>query len=113
MSAPEETSAKIKPKRFRQVVPLKPTPKRRDPRFDDQSGDFKPELFERSYGFMFEQREKDISELEKQQAKQKDPDEKSRMKKALQILVWLPGVFADRTVIDAAAERQASTTQTR
>ncbi|MBN3308074.1 RRP36 protein, partial [Amia calva] len=48
---PMETSAKRHVPFLRQVVPVKKAISR-DPRFDDLSGEFKPEIFEKTYSFI-------------------------------------------------------------
>ncbi|XP_041839034.1 ribosomal RNA processing protein 36 homolog [Melanotaenia boesemani] len=58
---PMEISAKRPAPFLRQVVPVK-KPTLRDPRFDDLSGEYKPEIFEKTYKFIndIKQREKEI-----------------------------------------------------
>ncbi|XP_078138933.1 ribosomal RNA processing protein 36 homolog [Centroberyx gerrardi] len=58
---PMEISAKKPAPFLRQVVPVRKTVLR-DPRFDDLSGEYKPEIFEKTYKFIndIKQREKEI-----------------------------------------------------
>ncbi|KAF0036933.1 hypothetical protein F2P81_009807 [Scophthalmus maximus] len=58
---PTEISAKRPAPFLRQVVPVR-KPTLRDPRFDDLSGEYKPEIFEKTYRFVqdIKQREKEI-----------------------------------------------------
>jgi len=60
--APLEVSSKQRVSRFRQVVHV-PQAKRRDPRFDSLSGELKPDLFDKSYSFIDEYRDKEIEDL--------------------------------------------------
>uniref|UniRef100_A0A3B5M4D6 rRNA biogenesis protein RRP36 n=1 Tax=Xiphophorus couchianus TaxID=32473 RepID=A0A3B5M4D6_9TELE len=48
---PMEISSKIPPSFLRQVIPAKKST-RRDPRFDSLSGEYKPEIFEKTYKFI-------------------------------------------------------------
>ncbi|XP_067115576.1 ribosomal RNA processing protein 36 homolog [Osmerus mordax] len=58
---PMEISAKRPAPYLRQVIPVKKAVSR-DPRFDDLSGEYKPEIFEKTYKFIndIKQREKDV-----------------------------------------------------
>ncbi|XP_044045338.1 ribosomal RNA processing protein 36 homolog [Siniperca chuatsi] len=58
---PTEISAKRPAPFLRQVVPVR-KPMMRDPRFDDLSGEYKPEIFEKTYKFIndIKHREKEI-----------------------------------------------------
>ncbi|KAM6940188.1 ribosomal RNA processing protein 36 homolog [Xenentodon cancila] len=80
---PVEISAKKPAPFLRQVVPIKKQ-MLRDPRFDDLSGEYKPEIFEKTYKFIndIKQREKEI--VQKQLKKTKKNNQK---KEKLQILL--------------------------
>lgn len=58
---PMEVSAKRRAPFLRQVIPVKKAVSR-DPRFDDLSGEYKPEIFEKTYKFIndIKQREKEV-----------------------------------------------------
>uniref|UniRef100_A0A3Q2D8R8 rRNA biogenesis protein RRP36 n=1 Tax=Cyprinodon variegatus TaxID=28743 RepID=A0A3Q2D8R8_CYPVA len=58
---PMEISAKKAPSFLRQVIPIKKST-RRDPRFDSLSGEYKPEIFEKTYKFIndLKHREKEV-----------------------------------------------------
>uniref|UniRef100_A0A3B5AY62 rRNA biogenesis protein RRP36 n=1 Tax=Stegastes partitus TaxID=144197 RepID=A0A3B5AY62_9TELE len=60
---PMEISAKKPAPFLRQVVPVR-KPTLRDPRFDDLSGEYKPEIFEKTYKFIndIRHREKEVRE---------------------------------------------------
>ncbi|CAL8329344.1 unnamed protein product [Merluccius merluccius] len=60
---PIEISSKRSVPFLREVVPVKKSV-RRDPRFDDLSGEYKPEIFEKTYSFI-----KDIKHTEKESVK--------------------------------------------
>ncbi|KAM4603565.1 ribosomal RNA processing protein 36 homolog [Polymixia lowei] len=74
---PMEISAKRHVPFLRQVVPVKKTILR-DPRFDDLSGEYKPEIFDKTYKFIndIRQREKEI--VKKQLKKTKGNEKKER-----------------------------------
>ncbi|XP_056135612.1 ribosomal RNA processing protein 36 homolog [Lampris incognitus] len=80
---PTEVSAKRLPPFLRQVIPVKKTILR-DPRFDDLSGEYKPEIFEKTYKFIndIKQREKEM--VQKQLKKMKKDSQK---KEKLQFLL--------------------------
>ncbi|KAJ2393028.1 rRNA biogenesis protein rrp36 [Coemansia sp. RSA 2611] len=71
--------------RFRQVVDM-PKPKSRDPRFDNLSGHFNEDLFEKSYEFLEKQRQEEMGEMKRRVAalKSKDPREAKRVQRALE-----------------------------
>ena len=57
--------------RFRQVIDTAKS-KKRDPRFDEVSaGTFRQELFDRSYGFLDEKRDQEITKLKKAVSKER------------------------------------------
>ncbi|KAI3352664.1 hypothetical protein L3Q82_020137 [Scortum barcoo] len=79
---PMEISAKRPAPFLRQVVPVRKATLR-DPRFDDLSGEYKPEIFEKTYKFIndIKQREKEV--VQKQLKKTK----KNKRKEKLQFLL--------------------------
>lgn len=80
---PVELSAKKPAPFLRQVVPVK-KPTLRDPRFDDLSGEYKPEIFEKTYKFINDIRHK---EKEIVQKKLKRIKKNSQNKEKLQFLL--------------------------
>ncbi|XP_028255286.1 ribosomal RNA processing protein 36 homolog [Parambassis ranga] len=72
---PMEISAKRSVPYLRQVVPIKKATQR-DPRFDDLSGEYKPDIFEKTYKFIndIKHREKEI--VQKQLKKTKKSNQK-------------------------------------
>ncbi|GLD75250.1 ribosomal RNA processing protein 36 homolog [Lates japonicus] len=80
---PMEISAKKPAPFLRQVVPIK-KPTLRDPRFDDLSGEYKPEIFDKTYKFIndIKQREKEI--IQKQLKRTKKSNQR---KEKLQFLL--------------------------
>ncbi|XP_062244514.1 ribosomal RNA processing protein 36 homolog isoform X1 [Platichthys flesus] len=80
---PMEISAKRPAPFLRQVVAVR-KPTLRDPRFDDLSGEYKPEIFEKTYKFIdnIKQREKEV--VQKQLKRKKISEEK---KEKLQFLL--------------------------
>ena len=64
------------------------TPKivRRDPRFDDKSGDFNEKTFREDYKFLDEIREKEVSLVGRAFKTEKDPAKKEKLKKLKQKL---------------------------
>ncbi|XP_043078384.1 ribosomal RNA processing protein 36 homolog [Puntigrus tetrazona] len=79
---PQEISAKKHVPFLRKVVPVK---KRisRDPRFDDLSGEFKPEIFNQTYKFLNAIREKETKIVKKKLRKTKSDSKKEEMKALL------------------------------
>lgn len=67
---PVEMSAKKPAPFLRQVVPVR-KPTLRDPRFDDLSGDYKPEIFEKTYKFIDDIRHREKEIIKKQLKKTK------------------------------------------
>ena len=66
-----EMSTKRAVGRFRQVIDTAKS-KNRDPRFDEVSaGTFRQELFDRSYGFLDEKRDQEITKLKKAVSKER------------------------------------------
>ncbi|KAK7126716.1 hypothetical protein R3I94_018034 [Phoxinus phoxinus] len=79
---PQEISAKKHVPFLRKVVPVK---KRisRDPRFDDLSGEFKPEIFNQTHKFINDLREKETQLVKKNLKKAKSKDKKGELKALL------------------------------
>ncbi|KAJ2690447.1 rRNA biogenesis protein rrp36 [Coemansia spiralis] len=77
---PAMMSSKRPVSRFRQVVDIA-KPQTRDPRFDNLSGHFNEDLYEKSYGFLDKQREEEIESLkaQMQKIKSRDPHEAQRI----------------------------------
>ncbi|KAJ2493150.1 rRNA biogenesis protein rrp36 [Coemansia sp. RSA 2050] len=77
---PAVMSSKRPVSRFRQVVDIA-KPQTRDPRFDNLSGHFNENLYEKSYGFLDKQREEEIESLktQMQKIKNRDPHEAQRI----------------------------------
>ncbi|XP_034534169.1 ribosomal RNA processing protein 36 homolog [Notolabrus celidotus] len=75
---PMEVSAKRRAPFLRQVVPVKKATLR-DPRFDDLSGEYKPEIFEKTYKFIndIKTREKEI--IQKRLKKTKNTERKETL----------------------------------
>ncbi|XP_073525078.1 ribosomal RNA processing protein 36 homolog [Phyllobates terribilis] len=71
-SRPLEMSSKKPVPFLRKVVPAKKR-MQRDPRFDDLSGEFKPEVFEKTFGFLDDIKKKEKETLEKKLQKTRDP----------------------------------------
>ncbi|CAG8441786.1 16645_t:CDS:2 [Acaulospora colombiana] len=81
---PLEISSKKPVGRFRRVVDLSSNvKKRRDPRFDNLSGKFNEDLFEKSYDFLNEYKKSEIEELRNRINKEKDPEEAGKLKQLL------------------------------
>ncbi|TDH65529.1 hypothetical protein CCR75_007450 [Bremia lactucae] len=76
---PLELSSKRAVGRFRQVVKIK---KRRvlDPRFEAQSGRLNEDLFNKSYGFLDEYKQRELKELKQQLQKCNSATEKDELK---------------------------------
>ncbi|KAJ1661714.1 rRNA biogenesis protein rrp36 [Coemansia sp. RSA 25] len=77
---PAVMSSKRPVSRFRQVVDIA-KPQTRDPRFDNLSGHFNEDLYEKSYGFLDKQQEEEIESLKSQmqKIKSRDPHEAQRI----------------------------------
>ncbi|CAG8478269.1 12034_t:CDS:2 [Acaulospora morrowiae] len=81
---PVEVSSKKPVSRFRKVVDLPSNiKKRRDPRFDNLSGKFNEDLFEKSYNFLNEYKDSEIKELQDRISKEKDPEEIEKLRQLL------------------------------
>ncbi|XP_074540415.1 ribosomal RNA processing protein 36 homolog [Halichoeres trimaculatus] len=75
---PMEISAKRPPPLIRQVVPVKKSTLR-DPRFDDLSGEYKPEIFEKTYKFINDIRHREKEILQKKLKKTKSSERKETL----------------------------------
>ncbi|KAJ2778104.1 rRNA biogenesis protein rrp36 [Coemansia javaensis] len=84
---PAVMSSKRPVGRLRQVVEM-PRGRGRDPRFDSLSGALNEDLFEKSYGFLAEQRQQEMAELRTQarQLRDKNPAEAARVRRALETM---------------------------
>ncbi|CAG8512064.1 23121_t:CDS:2 [Dentiscutata erythropus] len=81
---PMEISSKKPVGRFRQIIEIPShIKKRRDPRFDDLSGKFNEDLFEKSYSFLNEYKRSEIEEVKKSISKERDPEEKQKLQQLL------------------------------
>ncbi|KAL7987286.1 hypothetical protein Chor_006205 [Crotalus horridus] len=79
---PLETSAKLPVAFLRQVVPVKKKVSR-DPRFDDLSGEYKPEVFEKTYSFLNDVRKKEKEVIQKQLKKSQNVEEQNKLQQLL------------------------------
>ncbi|XP_071996021.1 ribosomal RNA processing protein 36 homolog [Engystomops pustulosus] len=79
---PLEMSSKLPVPFLRKVVPFKKTVLR-DPRFDDLSGEFKPEIFHKTYGFIDDIKKNEKKILEKKLKKMRNPEAKQRVQQLL------------------------------
>ncbi|XP_008417797.1 ribosomal RNA processing protein 36 homolog [Poecilia reticulata] len=75
---PMEISAKTPPSFLRQVIPAKKST-RRDPRFDSLSGEYKPEIFEKTYKFITDLKHKEKEVIKKQLKKTKTDHKKEKL----------------------------------
>ncbi|KAJ1727159.1 rRNA biogenesis protein rrp36 [Coemansia biformis] len=84
---PTVMSSKRPVGRFRQVVDM-PQGKTRDPRFDGLSGHLNEDLFEKSYGFLEEQRKQEMADLKVQARvlKDRNPREAAKARRALETM---------------------------
>ncbi|XP_036442875.1 ribosomal RNA processing protein 36 homolog [Colossoma macropomum] len=76
---PDEISAKKSVPFLRKVVPVKKTILR-DPRFDDLSGDFRPEVFKQTYKFIDEIRQREAQTVKKKLKKVKSDTKREKLK---------------------------------
>ncbi|KAJ8366022.1 hypothetical protein SKAU_G00148530 [Synaphobranchus kaupii] len=83
---PMEMSAKRPAPFLRQVVPVK-KPVLRDPRFDDLSGEYKPEIFEKTYSFIHDIKQKEKEIVQKKLRKVKKPKRREQMQQLLKRMV--------------------------
>ncbi|KAG9472827.1 hypothetical protein GDO78_016756 [Eleutherodactylus coqui] len=79
---PLEMSSKKTVPFLRKVLPAKKR-MRRDPRFDDLSGEFKPEVFDKTYSFLDDIKKKEKMVLEKQLQKARDPARREQLDQLL------------------------------
>ncbi|KAI7791037.1 ribosomal RNA processing protein 36 homolog [Triplophysa rosa] len=82
---PQEISAKKRVPYIRQVVPVKKNISR-DPRFDDLSGEYKPEVFHQTYKFIGDLREQEMQMVRKKLKKAKSVEKKEELKALLKRL---------------------------
>ncbi|KAL4639889.1 hypothetical protein GN956_G12470 [Arapaima gigas] len=75
---PVEISAKQPAPFLRQVVPVKKK-LLRDPRFDDLSGEYKPEIFEKTYSFISDIKQKEKKDVQNMLKKVKQPNKKEQL----------------------------------
>ncbi|XP_029327448.1 ribosomal RNA processing protein 36 homolog isoform X2 [Mus caroli] len=80
---PLEMSAKVRVPFLRQVVPISKKVAR-DPRFDDLSGDYNPEVFDKTYQFLNDIRAKEKQLVKKQLKKQRSGEEHEKLQQLLQ-----------------------------
>ncbi|XP_030051548.1 ribosomal RNA processing protein 36 homolog [Microcaecilia unicolor] len=83
---PVEVSAKKPTPFLRQVVPIRKKV-HRDPRFDNLSGEYNPEVFEKTYGFLRDIKEAEEEVVQKALKKTQDPIEKEKLQQLLQRMV--------------------------
>ncbi|XP_051939934.1 ribosomal RNA processing protein 36 homolog [Hippocampus zosterae] len=101
---PAEVSAKKRAPFLRQVVAVKKATLR-DPRFDDLSGEYKAEIFDKTYSFIHDIRRREMQVIQKQLKKTKDGDKREQLN-------FLLGKMADRERERGGRERrQASELQ--
>lgn len=79
---PQELSSKKPTSMFRKIVPVKKQ-EFIDPRFSSAFGEYKPELFRKSYSFVHDMRLSEKEELGKQLKEEDDPEKKEQIKSAL------------------------------
>ncbi|XP_065100748.1 ribosomal RNA processing protein 36 homolog [Paramisgurnus dabryanus] len=79
---PQEISSKKRAPFLRKVVPVKKNIAR-DPRFDDLSGEYKPEVFNQTYKFINDLREKETQMVRKKLKKTKSDEKKQELKALL------------------------------
>ncbi|XP_029010448.1 ribosomal RNA processing protein 36 homolog [Betta splendens] len=75
---PTEISAKRPAPFLRQVVPVK-KPTLRDPRFDDLSGEYRPEVFDQTYKFIHDIKLREKEVVKKQLKKAKSSQKKEKL----------------------------------
>ena len=84
--APVELSSKIPVSRKKQVVHVQQK-EVRDPRFQNISGDYNGENFERNYAFLDDIRQNEMTKLKQAIKKEKDPKKQEKLSKALSIMI--------------------------
>ncbi|XP_026913522.1 kelch domain-containing protein 3 isoform X2 [Acinonyx jubatus] len=80
---PLEMSAKVRVPFLRQVVPISKKVAR-DPRFDDLSGEYNPEVFDKTYQFLNDIRAKEKELVKKQLKKHRSGQEHEKLQQLLQ-----------------------------
>nr|XP_022334422.1 ribosomal RNA processing protein 36 homolog isoform X1 [Crassostrea virginica]XP_022334423.1 ribosomal RNA processing protein 36 homolog isoform X1 [Crassostrea virginica]XP_022334424.1 ribosomal RNA processing protein 36 homolog isoform X2 [Crassostrea virginica] len=75
---PMEISSKKPVPRLKRTAPAKKKVTR-DPRFDDLSGEYREELFSRSYGFLDDIKSREREKVQKSLKKEKDPEKKQEL----------------------------------
>lgn len=80
---PLEMSAKVRVPFLRQVVPVSKKVAR-DPRFDDLSGEYNPEVFDKTYQFLNDIRAKEKELVKKQLKKHRSGEEHEKLQQLLQ-----------------------------
>ncbi|XP_055982320.1 kelch domain-containing protein 3 isoform X2 [Sorex fumeus] len=80
---PLEMSSKVRVPFLRQVVPVSKKVAR-DPRFDDLSGEYNPEVFDKTYQFLDDIRAKEKQLVKKQLKKQRGGEEREKLQQLLQ-----------------------------
>ncbi|KAM9317493.1 ribosomal RNA processing protein 36 homolog [Gastrophryne carolinensis] len=81
-TGPEEMSSKKRAPFLRKVVPVKKM-MRRDPRFDDLSGEFSADAFDKTYRFLGDMKRREREAVEKQLKKTKQPEMKEKLETLL------------------------------
>ncbi|CAG0903126.1 unnamed protein product [Cyprideis torosa] len=76
---PREVSAR-RPPGPREVVAVSSKAKHRDPRFDPLCGDYKPELWKKSYSFIEDMRKEELETVKNQMKDETDEEKRERMK---------------------------------
>ncbi|XP_005359795.1 ribosomal RNA processing protein 36 homolog [Microtus ochrogaster] len=79
---PLEMSAKVRVPFLRQVVPISKKVAR-DPRFDDLSGEYNPEIFDKTYQFLNDIRAKEKVLVKKQLKKRRSGEEREKLQQLL------------------------------
>lgn len=80
---PLEMSAKVRVPFLRQVVPISKKVAR-DPRFDDLSGEYNPEVFDKTYQFLNDIRAKEKQLVKRQLKKHRSGEEHEKLQQLLQ-----------------------------
>uniref|UniRef100_A0A803VAF7 rRNA biogenesis protein RRP36 n=1 Tax=Ficedula albicollis TaxID=59894 RepID=A0A803VAF7_FICAL len=80
---PLEMSAKKPVPFLRQVVPVRKKVGARDPRFDDLSGEYKPEIFMKTYTFLDTIKKQEKEMVQKQLKKCRNMEEKEKLQRLL------------------------------
>ncbi|XP_017894095.1 PREDICTED: ribosomal RNA processing protein 36 homolog isoform X3 [Capra hircus] len=83
---PLEMSAKVRVPFLRQVVPISKKVAR-DPRFDDLSGEYNPEVFDKTYQFLDDIRAREKELVKKQLKKRRSGEEHEKLQHLLQRMV--------------------------